>query len=218
MLAKALRRPEAEILADQSEVVACATVGRALTAFHKEEGAVRRHEQPQSLGSVRAKPRDGARRKRHEAGRSVLAASHRDDALLEVDIIVIERERLVDPEARHRDQPEQGRARPTPHAVAGRQFRRTNDDRRQLRFGVDVGPATAQPAGDQSRRRHLRACILTLQPAGEAAHHAEPGRPGVVAGLAEALLPAKEQIDRDVVGTLAICERGEAPQDSSREG
>src|SRR5262249_37909644 len=40
VLAESLRRSEAERLADQSEVVACAAVGRALTTFHPEEWAI----------------------------------------------------------------------------------------------------------------------------------------------------------------------------------
>jgi hypothetical protein len=77
--------------------------------------------------------------------------------------------------------------------------------------------AASQLACDQPRWRHLGSRIVSLQPSGEDAHHTETRRPRIVVGLAERRLPMQKEIDRDVIGTLAISEHGEAAQHPGRE-
>jgi hypothetical protein len=53
---------------------------------------------------------------------------------------------------------------------------------------------------------------MPLQPDGKDAHHAEPRRPRIVVGCSKRVLPTQEQIDRDVIRTFTVSERGEAAQ------
>jgi len=57
-----------------------------------------------------------------------------------------------------------------------------------------------------------------LKPTGEDTDHAEPRAPGVVICRTVTLLPAQEQIDRDVISTFAVGELGKAAQDPFGEG
>jgi hypothetical protein len=90
--------------------------------------------------------------------------------------------------------------------------------RKYLIITIDVGPRPAGFAGYQTGRWNFGARIEALKPAGEDTHHAEPSRPGVAVCRTVELLPAQEQIDRDVISTFAVGELGKAAQDPFGEG
>src|SRR5216684_7777752 len=78
--------------------------------------------------------------------------------------------------------------------------------------------ASGAVCGYQAGWWNFGARIEALKPTGEDAHHAKPRAPGVVVGRTIVLLPAQEQIDRDVISAFAVGELGKAAQDSFGEG
>jgi hypothetical protein len=83
-----------------------------------------------------------------------------------------------------------------------------------LLVGVYVGPRPVKPAGYEARGRNFGARIDVLKPRRKSAHHAKPGRPGVVVCLAEMIFPTQEQINRYVISAFVVGELCEPAQDA----
>src|ERR1700675_1298702 len=95
MPTEALRRAQTDLLRDDGEVVAGRAIAQSATVVVAEERTCRRPEKPHALGAIGAEPFDRARCDRHEARTTVLAALHRDHPGVEIDVIVVELQRLV---------------------------------------------------------------------------------------------------------------------------
>src|SRR6202042_2667041 len=129
--------------------------------------ACRRSEEPHALATIASEPVDRARGDRAEASATLLDALHRDDASIEIDVVVIELQRLVNPQPRGGDQPEQGRARPSSQLISRAEARGARDDLDDRLVRIDVWPCPARLAGDQPGWGHLGPSVVRLEPAGK---------------------------------------------------
>ncbi len=118
------------------------------------------------------------------AGLAELSVLHRQPSRGEVDIITVQRDRLTDPQASDREQPDQGREGGLPQRIA--QQARGGDQRRHLRLGVQVRARSTGPLRQQVRRRDLMRRVDGVQVGREAADSRQPVAPpvrGAVRGL-----------------------------------
>ena len=95
-----------------------------------------------------------------------------DDACVEVDVAPVEADRLADPHARDRQQPEKGLVCRSPQGgpEGSRRVHQSGD----VAFRVQVGRGSVAAAGEHVVGGHLGAGVEALKVAGEAADDAEP--------------------------------------------
>src|SRR3546814_520808 len=112
-----LRFTQANALTHMCKVVARAAIAEpASIAFHKEWNRSA-PQQPVPLGNIGAQLVNSGLVDGKQALLAKLAAADVNDTGIEIDVVGIEAQRLIDPHARHRDQPEQRRAGQTAHAI-----------------------------------------------------------------------------------------------------
>ena len=79
MLIEPLHRTQTDVLRDDGEVVAGRTVAEPAAVIVTEECGCRRSKEPCAFGAIDTKLFDRARRNRHKARTTILAALYRDD-------------------------------------------------------------------------------------------------------------------------------------------
>jgi hypothetical protein len=104
-----LLRAQADLLASTREVVACATVGQPRSLAGDEERGCGAPEQPVTLGSIGDELRYHGWVEREQPFPAELPATHAQHAVSGIEVAIVERKCLADPEAGGRDEPEQGR-------------------------------------------------------------------------------------------------------------
>ena len=131
---------------------------------------------------------------RHLALFALLGGTDVQSAVVEVDVRLVERQRLAGAQAADGQQPDQrleGRG-----AQSWRQVLCGLHQRHDLRLGVQVGSDPRPPSGQQVRGRNLGLGVDRADVASEAAHHPEPLAPAVRAGVLGELRPR----DRELAG------------------
>ena len=113
-----LGRAEANLLTDGCKVVAGAAVGDPLTALFDEQGLPCLAQYPIAFGDVLDQAFDHTRRQRHKTGLAQLAAANGQHPIVGVEVIGVEGERLIYPEAGDGDQAEQRGERRCAQAVS----------------------------------------------------------------------------------------------------
>ena len=106
MPAEPLRLSQPDVLGDDSKVVTRTAVGGPPAIIVAEERTQTGPKKPRSLGTVSNKPLCSARCNRHKAGSTVLSALHSDDAGAEIDVAIVELQRLIDAKAGYGNEPE----------------------------------------------------------------------------------------------------------------
>src|SRR3546814_4536781 len=110
-------------LTHMCKVVARAAIAEpASIAFHKEWNRSA-PQQPVPLGNIGAQLVNSGLVDGKQALLAKLAAADVNDTGIEIDVVGIEAQRLIDPHARHRAQPEQRRAGQTAHENGRTQVR-----------------------------------------------------------------------------------------------
>src|SRR5271156_4177524 len=214
MLAVCLMGPEPDLLARMREVVSGSTVGEACGLVGDEQRLGRMDDQPVAFGKIVDQLRDDARIERQQPLFAELALSDAQHAMLGVEVVTIEGQRLADPEPGDCDKPEQRRAGQPTQTVDGWQLLCRHDDRSDLSLAVDMRTRPLDGTRQQASRRHFMRRIEAAQPLREQAHDAEPRRSGRAAGLTQRGVPAKEQRRIDVGGAFTVGEPSEAAKDA----
>ena len=99
------------------KVVARAAIAETASIAFDEQGNRCASQQPVPLGDIGAQPVENSIVDGKQALLAKLAAADVNDTGTEIHVVGIEAQRLIDPHARHRDQPEQGRTGETAHAI-----------------------------------------------------------------------------------------------------
>ena len=107
MLTIRLVRSKPNFLAGLREVVSGATVGKSCDSVSDEQRRGRTPDQSIAFAEIVGQLSDDARIERQQPLFAEFSLSNAQHALISVEVITVERERLVDPQARNRDQPEQ---------------------------------------------------------------------------------------------------------------
>src|SRR5208283_1646283 len=139
MFAESLCVTQADPLGDACEVEARTTIRHPAAFIALKEGPWSSPQKPHPLGVICVKPFDSARGNRHKTRLAVLATPYRNHSRIEIDVAIVEFQRLVDAQAGDSDQPEERRAGPPSETIARRQPGGACDDRRNLAVRVDVG-------------------------------------------------------------------------------
>lgn len=171
-------------------------------------------DQPVAFGKIAEQVPDNARIERQKPLFAELALSHAQHAGGGVEIGTVERQRLADPQAGHRDQPEQCRAGQPTQAIDGRQHRGRRDDRCDLGIIVYMRSRPCDRTWQQALRGYFMRRIEAAQPLCEQAHSSEPRPSGRRAGHGQRGVPAQEQRGVDMNSAFAIGEPGEAAKDA----
>ena len=133
----------------------------------------------------------------HEPRLLELGVADDERALLSVEVVRVEGDRLADPKPAHAQQPDEGliSLRPERRAERSRRFEQRGD----LGGRVQVGGGATRPVAHHRRRRHLHLGVDGLEVGGEPPHGAQPDRPPVGRGLARKRHPLERLVDRDRV-------------------
>ena len=140
----------------------------------------------------------------NQTGLSELGPSNRENAFGPIHIPRSEVERLTQPQARDRQQPEQTVVGPRTQRVDGRPAFSSLQQCSDLVIGIEVWLSAFGAVGQQTEWRNFRRGVRRTPVPGEAAYDAESGRPfsRVVVGML--CCPLQRQVDRDVENCVFV--------------
>eukprot|EP01037_Dinobryon_pediforme_P018311 gene18310-18574_t len=193
MFAIRLVRSKPYFLAGLREVVSGTTVGKPCDLVSDKQRRGRTPDQSIAFDEIFGQLSDDARVERQQSFFAELSLPDAQYAMISIEVISVERERLVDPQARNRDQPEQRRTGQPSQAVYRRQRPGRFNDRYDLGICVDMWARPLVSTRQQTSERRFMFRIKAAQPLCEQAYDAEPRRSGRGAGGGQRFVPTQKQ-------------------------
>src|SRR5262249_34916751 len=159
VFAEPLRLAKTDSLAHEREVVSGAAVSQSFAILKKEERGSARAKDTVAFRPIGPEPLSCTERYRCQTALTILRPPDREHGFIEIDVFLVEPERLVHPKASDSDQPEQGRTGPCAQSKWRGKLPGLGHDRGDLIVGIDVGPRPARSAGYRAGRRNLAARV-----------------------------------------------------------
>ena len=153
---------------------------------------------------------------RYQARFTEFGAADRQQAVLEIDIVELQANRLTDPQTRHAQQSQQAVVGPRTQTIKRRKFERATQQVSNFLLRIQIWSRSLRPKRQQSHRWNLGLWITRHVVARKATDIAQTLCPCRRLGQVALLYPFQSDSSRDVSGASGLQKRGKLRQANTR--